>query len=151
VPGDADHALAGEKAMIVAGIGCRRGAEADAIEATIDAALATCGLARARLDALATAPTKGDEPGLREIAERWALRLLLPDQSRLEGVAALAKTDSARSRREKGVPSVAETAALAAAGRSARLLAPRVKTREATCAIAVGDGSIENIPGGGGR
>ena len=40
----------------------------------------------------------------------------------------------------KGVPSVAETAALAAAGRGARLLAARVSNKEASCAIAIGEG-----------
>ena len=40
----------------------------------------------------------------------------------------------------KGVPSIAETAALAAAGRNARLLAARVSNREASCAIAIGEG-----------
>jgi cobalt-precorrin 5A hydrolase len=40
----------------------------------------------------------------------------------------------------KGVPSIAETAAIAAAGRNARLLTKRVSNREATCAIAIGEG-----------
>jgi cobalt-precorrin 5A hydrolase len=126
--------------MIVAGIGCRRGAPAKAIEEVIRIALLAGGLARHSLDALATHSDKGDEPGLREVAERWALVLVVPRMSELESVAALTATVSPHSLAAKGLPSVAETAALAAAGRKARLLVPRVATKEATCAIAVGDG-----------
>jgi len=126
--------------MIVAGIGCRRGVSAKAIEDVIRVALLEGGLARDSLDALATLSEKGDEPGLREIAERWALLVILPSMSELVSVAELTATISPYSLAAKGLPSVSETVALAAAGRSARLLVPRVATKEATCAIAVGEG-----------
>lgn len=132
--------MAREEAMIVAGIGCRRGASAKSIEDVLRVALLQGGLARQRLDALATLSDKGDEPGLREIAERWALTLILPRMSDLVSAAEHTATVSPYSLAAKGLPSVAETVALAAAGRSARLLVPRVATKEATCAIAVGDG-----------
>jgi cobalt-precorrin 5A hydrolase len=60
--------------------------------------------------------------------------------SELESVVEFTKTISPYSLAAIGLPSVAETAALAAAGRKARLLVPRVATKEATCAIAVGEG-----------
>ena len=60
--------------MIVAGIGCRRGATAAAIELGIEAALLECRLNRSALNALATAAEKGDEPGLRAAADRlWII------------------------------------------------------------------------------
>jgi cobalt-precorrin 5A hydrolase len=127
--------------MIVAGIGCRRGASAKSIEEVIRVALVQGGLDRRSLDALATASEKGKEAGLLEIAERWALSLILPARSELESVFELTKTQSPYSLAAVGLPSVAETAALAAAGRSARLIVPRVATKEATCAIAVGEGA----------
>lgn len=127
--------------MIVAGIGCRRGASARSIEEVIRVALLQGGLDRRRLDALATASEKGNEAGLLEIAEKWALSLILPERSELENVAELTKTHSPHSLAAIGLPSVAETAALAAAGRSARLIVPRVATKEATCAIAMGEGT----------
>jgi cobalt-precorrin 5A hydrolase len=126
--------------MIVAGIGCRRGVSAKSIEDVIRVALLEGGLARRDLDALATHGDKGNEPGLREIAERWALSVILPGMSELESVVEFSKTISPYSLAAIGLPSVAETAALAAAGRKARLLVPRVATKEATCAIAVGEG-----------
>lgn len=126
--------------MIVAGIGCRRGAPASAIEEVIGVALEQARLTRHSLDALAAHCDKAEEPGLREVARRWTLTLLLPTMAELASVAVLTATISPRSLAAKGLPSVAETAALAAAGRSARLIVPRVATREATCAIAAGEG-----------
>ena len=41
----------------------------------------------------------------------------------------------------KGVPSIAEAAALVAAGSNARLLGARVAANKVTCAIAIGEGS----------
>jgi cobalt-precorrin 5A hydrolase len=134
--------------MIVAGIGCRRGASASAIEDVLRVALAQGRLKRGALDALATHHEKGEEPGLRQVAERWALKLVLPSMAELADVAKYTATVSPRSLAAKGLPSVCETAALAAAGRSARLLVARVATKEATCAIAVGEGSIGRGPTG---
>ena len=126
--------------MIVAGIGCRRGAAAAAIEQSIEAALAECRMDRSALDALATASEKGEEPGLRDAANRLSLPLILVSEPQLVLVADRALSVSQRVLDLKGVPSIAETAALAAAGRNARLLAARVSNREASCAIAIGEG-----------
>lgn len=126
--------------MIVAGIGCRRGAAAAAIEQSIEAALAECRMDRSALDALATASEKGEEPGLRDAANRLSLPLILVSEPQLVLAADRALSVSQRVLDLKGVPSIAETAALAAAGRNARLLAARVSNREASCAIAIGEG-----------
>ena len=48
-------------------------------------------------------------------------------------------TPSQRTTQAKGVPSIAEAAALVAAGRNGRLLGRRIATRQATCAIAIGE------------
>ena len=126
--------------MIVAGIGCRRGAAAAAIEQSIEAALAECRMDRSALDALATASEKGEEPGLRDAANRLSLPLILVSEPQLVLAADRALSVSQRVLDLKGVPSIAETAALATAGRNARLLAARVSNREASCAIAIGEG-----------
>lgn len=125
--------------MIVAGIGCRKGASADAIEAAIDGALKACGLERKALSALATAADKGLEPGLRAAAERLSLCLILVGEAELRRASGSVLTVSERVVALKGVPSIAESAALAAAGPQARLLAPRVSSGPAVCAIARGD------------
>jgi cobalt-precorrin 5A hydrolase len=132
--------MASGKVMIVAGIGCRRGAPCVAIELSIEAALAECRLERSALNALATAAEKGDEPGLRAAAGRLSLPLILVAQPNLALASHKALSFSQRVLDLKGVPSIAETAAIAAAGRDARLLAKRVSNRDATCAIAIGEG-----------
>jgi cobalamin biosynthesis protein CbiG len=127
--------------MIVAGIGCRKGTASAVIADAVTAALASCGLARTRLDALATHVTKCDEPGLRALAEEWQLRLLAFTTDDMDRHAAGVETVSQRVVALKGVPSVAEAAALTGAGRGARLIAARVANGEATCAIAEGVGN----------
>ncbi|MFA5949590.1 MAG: cobalamin biosynthesis protein [Hyphomicrobium sp.] len=128
--------------MIIAGIGCRRGALASEIEAAVAGALVSSGIARERLDALATHATKQDEPGILALAERWALKLLCFTTSEMQGVTSEVETVSERVVQLKGVPSVAEAAALTGAGLDARLLAPRVTTEQAACAIAEGKGPL---------
>ena len=122
--------------MMIAGIGCRRGTSAAAIEAAIAAALAQTG--RRELDALATAAFKGDEEGITAAAEARGIPLILVAQADLERVGSRA-THSRRVAQLTGVGSVAEAAALAAAGFTARLLVARIVVGPATCAIALAD------------
>jgi cobalt-precorrin 5A hydrolase len=122
--------------MIVAGIGCRRGASADAITAVIETALARCGRASGSLGAIATAAAKGGEPGIAGAAAALGVQLVLIAQSDLEAAAGRTQTRSERVIALTGVPSVAEAAALAAGGSAARLLAPRIALGPATCALA---------------
>jgi len=86
------------------------------------------------------APTvKGTEAGIRDAAEARGLRLMLISQSALEAASPRTLTRSAKSKATMNVHSVAEAAALAAAGPNARLLAPRVAVGPVTCALAEGD------------
>jgi cobalt-precorrin 5A hydrolase len=136
----AGDALAGDEAMLACGIGCRRGASASDIEAAIDAARAAsqCG---DKIAIVATETSKLDEPGLREAARRLGAALVAYDIDALESQSRSVLTISAAVQRHKGVSSVAEAAALLAAGANARLLGPRAAVQTATCALAVGDGS----------
>ncbi|MGJ4932344.1 cobalamin biosynthesis protein [Bradyrhizobium sp. HKCCYLS2038] len=130
--------------MIALGIGCRRDAIAADIEAVIAQALDTACLAAGDVAVVATATDKLREPGLIDAAKRRGWPLLGLDTSDLKLVAGLASTRSDRVQRLKGLPSVAETAALAAAGRNARLILPRIANASATCAVAAGDGAAED-------
>jgi cobalt-precorrin 5A hydrolase len=124
------------KTMIVAGIGCRRGAAAHDVEAAIRAALARAGLAAAALDAIATILGKNEEPGIAAAAKTFDVRVVGLEQGALEAVSARVVTRSPRVLALTGVPSVAETAALAAAGADARLIATRLVVGGAACALA---------------
>jgi cobalt-precorrin 5A hydrolase len=127
--------------MMVAGLGCRAGATAESVAEAFAAALERFGVARADVDALATESAKSREAGLLAFSAALGLPLIFVGASEMRAAAAGTVTTSERVIALKGVPSVAETVALAAAGRAARLLGPRVATATVTCAIAVGEGA----------
>jgi cobalt-precorrin 5A hydrolase len=131
--------MAGDEAMIALGIGCRRNASADDIEVVIAQALAAASLGAAAISVIATETNKAAEPGLVEAARRLGRPLLGIAASELEKISDLIVTRSERVQRLKGVPSVAETAALAAIGRGGRLIVPRLANAVATCAVASND------------
>jgi cobalt-precorrin 5A hydrolase len=119
----------------VAGIGCRRGATAGEIRAAVAAALRCHGVDR--LTALATAEAKRSEEGISLAAREMGLPLVHVDPAMLAWAAERAMTRSARVESLLGIPSLAETAALAAAGPASRLCGPRLALGPVTCAIAV--------------
>lgn len=121
--------------MMVAGLGCRRGARAEDVAAAITLALA--GRTPGALTRLATSEAKSHEPGLRQAAASLGLALEPVPQAVLLAAAPRCLTHSARVLAETGVPSLAEAAALASAGPGAVLLGPRVAVaRAVTCALA---------------
>lgn len=97
--------------MRVAGLGFRRGVSAESLRA----ALALVGQA----DALATAEDKAQEPGLTRLASSLNLKVHAISRATL---AAQGIEGSARVMAAYGTGSVAEAAALAAAGPGARLI-----------------------------
>ena len=122
--------------MIVAGIGCRKGASAVEISAVIADALARAGLDT--LDLVAAPESKGGEHGVAAAAAALGVPLVLVAKADLEAAGARTQTRSERVLALIGVPSVAEAAALAAGGPAARLILPRITVGVATCALAVG-------------
>ena len=119
--------------MIVAGFGCMAGCGVEELLAVLRAAEASCG---AHAHILAAPHFKQREAGLAALAARQAMPLHFLDDVALAAVADLCRTHSAASQRVAGVPSVAEAAALAAAGPGARLIQPRIAHPRATCALA---------------
>jgi cobalt-precorrin 5A hydrolase len=123
--------------MIVAGVGCRKGAQAAEIEAAIMAALARAGVAASELRLIATSAVKNGEPGITAAASSIGVPLVMIAQGDLVVAGGRATTRSERVIALAGVPSVAEAAALAAGGPAARLIAPRIALGPVTCALAV--------------
>jgi cobalt-precorrin 5A hydrolase len=125
-----------DQAMIVAGIGCRRGTAAPDIEAAVREALARAGVTTDALDCIATTATKNGEAGIAAAAAKLGVAVVLVPEAELLAASDRTVTRSERVRALTGVPSVAEAAALAAAGPSARLIGPRLICGAATCALA---------------
>jgi len=122
--------------MIAAGIGCKRGASASDIEGAIRTALARAQIGADALDVVATIETKGAEAGIRAAAKKFGVSLLVIPALELAGVGDRVETRSERVTALAGVGSVAEAAALAAAGPASKLIARRLIVGAATCALA---------------
>jgi cobalt-precorrin 5A hydrolase len=118
-------------AVIVAGFGFRAAARADSLADALSRAGRAPGL-------LATAEDKAHTPAFRAFAQRSGLPVLGIDPAALAAQPTLTQSQASRAARATG--SVAEAAALAAAGPGARLLGPRVVSGDgmATCALAEG-------------
>lgn len=129
--------MGGDEAVIVAGIGCRRGISAAAVVAVLRAAEARAGVAAG---ALATAGFKVGEAGIAEAAGVLGLRLHWVDDAELALVQGGCVTLSETVRGHTGHGAIAEAAALAACGAGARLVLARIAVDGATCALAEGLG-----------
>lgn len=127
--------------MIVAGVGCRAGASAREVEAAIAAALESAGFPADAPALIATAIAKANEHGIAAAASARGVTFVVVPQADLEAAGARVVTRSERVVALMGVPSVAEAAALAAAGSAARLIAPRIAVGRVTCALAIMGGA----------
>lgn len=125
--------------IIAAGIGCRAGCSGDEIAGLVRAVFDEAALDEGTRRAVRLAATmrKRNEAGVAEAARLLALPLRFVDDSALAAVQERVQTRSARVEAAVGVASVAEAAALAAAGPGSTLLLPRRSTPRATCALAI--------------
>lgn len=119
---------------LVLGAGASRGVSAAEMGGLMDKALADAGLSGAAVYLVATVDVKQDEPGLLAAARErgWEITGFTPAE--LAAVAVPNPSEAVRA--AIGTPSVAEAAALLAAGRGAVLAADKKKSPRATVAIA---------------
>ena len=121
-----------------AGIGLTSRAGEAALIACLEAALQRLDLTPADLAAIATLSDKAAEPALSALATRLRLPLIAVPRAALQRAGAGCASHSDRVVTLHGVGSVAEAAALAAAGSGARLVLPRLILGPVTCALARG-------------
>ncbi len=122
--------------MIAIGIGCRRGASAQAILDVIALARAKMATATGEI-LLCSGDLKSAEAGLKAAADRLAAELQFLPMAALRAVDSLCVTRSQASIAATGLGSMAEAAALAAAGPNATLIVPRLVGDGVTCAVAL--------------
>jgi cobalt-precorrin 5A hydrolase len=129
--------------MLAIGVGCRIGASAEAIVALVRRALERAATvfpatptSRGTRAALFTAVEKQGEAGLREAATLLAMPLVFLPKAALAAHSDATETRSERVVQLFGVPSLAETAALAGAGQGSHLIVARLAADGVTCAIA---------------
>ncbi|MGA5562460.1 cobalamin biosynthesis protein [Streptomyces platensis] len=127
-------------APLVVGVGARRGVPVSEVLELIAAARAAAGCTDRPVVALATVAAKAAEPGLLGAARRLGVPLRSFPAAALAAVPVPAPSHDAAA--AVGTPSVAEAAALLAAGPGTELLAgkrksaPRGRPPGATCALA---------------
>ena len=123
------------------GLGCERHTRQAVLEAAVEKSLVSAGLAAAAVAGVASLDRKGDEPGLLALCQQrqWPLKTFTAARLAVVPV----PNGSPVVARQVGTPSVAEAAALAAAGTGARLLVPKTVVHgegasgAATCAVAL--------------
>ena len=89
------------------------------------------------IKALAALDRPALNPVLSEASLLAGLDLVLLTLGELRAAAPFCVTHSEKSMQRYGIPSVAEAAALAAAGAGARLLLPRIRGQNATASVAI--------------
>lgn len=140
-PGDAGDAMAGGETVIAAGMGAR-GCVTDAeITFAVRDACARARIDVANIDVLAGLQRQETDGALSAAAGLLQTQVLLyhPDTLKLAGGRCV--TQSGRSMRATGVPSVAEAAALCAAGPQGYLILPRIAHPTVTVALAQSPGA----------
>jgi cobalamin biosynthesis protein CbiG len=118
--------------MIAVGVGASRGCPASELEDLVGDVLGEAGLEQ--VDVLASADVKRDEAAIVALAARRGWRFVTFPAEVLAAVAV--PTPSAVVAAHVGTPSVAEAAALLAAGPSSRLMILKRRSAHATCAVA---------------
>lgn len=130
-------------ATLAVGIGCERGTDRAEVERLLNDTLAAHNLSRSSVACIASIDVKEDEPAVQQFGHR--VRHFTAAE--LKAQAHRIKTPSAIVEKEMGIPSVAEAAALAAAGPDSVLIVPKTKSRRATCAIARAPAPILELRG----
>ncbi|BCJ40426.1 hypothetical protein GCM10010168_32860 [Actinoplanes ianthinogenes] len=123
--------------MIVVGVGARAGVSTDALAAAVMAALDEAGVEGLDGTVLATLDRRAAEPGVQEFARERRWRLAGFTGAELAGQP-VPGAPSAVAAAAVGTPSVAEAAALLAAGAGAELVLPKRVHGGVTVAIARG-------------
>lgn len=122
--------MLGPVVELVVGIGTSSGAAPAEVAALVDAALADAGLARSSVVALATISSRAAEPAILMLG--WPVAAF--------PASVLGAVDvphpSPRAHDATGTPSVAEAAALLAAGDGSELVVPKRASAHATVAVA---------------
>jgi cobalt-precorrin 5A hydrolase len=131
-----------ELGRIAIGIGCKKDCTAEEIIELVYFALEKAEILISEVAIMATAWVKNGAENVLHAAEALDLPLLVIPQEKCASVANLAQTISKKVVALHAIPSVAETAALAAAGKNPRIILPRINSSAATCAIA-GSGVVE--------
>ncbi|MHC8507796.1 MAG: precorrin-3B C(17)-methyltransferase [Rhodospirillales bacterium] len=129
--------------VLTVGVGCERGAPADALIETVRGALNRANLAEAACAVAVSLDIKMDEPAVHALGDALGVPARFYDARTLEAESHRLKNPSDVVFAETGCHGVAEGAALAAAGPGGVLLIPKTKGPRVTCAVALAPGLVD--------
>ncbi|MBF0166737.1 MAG: precorrin-3B C(17)-methyltransferase [Alphaproteobacteria bacterium] len=129
--------------VLALGVGCERNLSSDALIAHARKVLADAGLAEQAVACVVSLDLKSDEACIHALAKELGVpaRFFAPDILESQAHRLLNPSDVVY--RETGCHGVAEGAALAAAGPLAELIVPKMKSKQATAAVARAPHSID--------
>lgn len=130
------HHLVYHPRNLVLGVGCERGASAQALIDHVDAVLAGADIAPQSIAAIASIDVKADEPALDALAAHLGVPARFFTAGELDKLGPRLATPSHYVKAAVGCPGVAEGSALAVAGDDARLIVAKTAGERVTCAVA---------------
>jgi cobalt-precorrin 5A hydrolase/precorrin-3B C17-methyltransferase len=143
VEGSARHLIYHPETLAV-GVGCERGTAPHEVTELVRSALRSRGLSEMSVACYASIDLKEDEPAIYQLGYR-GMRFFTGEELRRERGRIISPSDLVE--RETGTPSVAEAAALAAAGPDSKLIVAKTKSKRATCAIARAHSPMRELRG----
>lgn len=129
--------------VLALGVGASRGAPEEELESLARRALGDAGLAAGAVACVVSVDLKADEPAVHRLAERLGVPARFLPRERLAAERDRIATPSPAVERELGIPSVAEAAALAAAGARGRLVVAKRRGPHTTVAVALAPRPID--------
>ncbi len=122
--------------VLALGVGCERHVEIAELEALVTKTLAEHNLSPLAVACVCSLDLKSDEAAVYALAKTLGVPARFFDAPSLEDQAPRLQNPSPAVFRETGCHGVCEGAALAAVGEEGELIAPKVKSARATCALA---------------
>lgn len=126
---------------VVVGIGSRSGVSMDSVLSAIGEACHDLGIPQERIDFIATAEPKKDEPGILGAAEKLGVGLEVVSLDKLKNFHHREISESSFVRETFGVPGICEPTALYMAGEQASLIYRKNSFNKVTVAVAVSGSS----------
>lgn len=133
----ADNELVFHPPVLALGVGGARGVDGGELAALAGKALATRGLSAKAVACVCSIDLKSDEAAVHALAESLDVAARFFAAETLEAETPRLETPSLAVYRETGCHGVSEGAALAAVGKTGMLVVPKVKSKQATCAVAL--------------
>ena len=125
-------------AVLVAGLGCKRGVPVDELRNALNTTFQDADLSLESLAQLATVDLKADEPSLRELAVELNVPLKIIRSADLKKLEPASFSPSA-AHEKFDLPGVAEPCAVLAAGANGEIIVPKRAFKSCTVAVAIAD------------